>query len=98
MGVQIKEVDVPVCNSFKDRIVKDQLCQQIDLNQFKTKLKPNEKIVFSFFIDFNEEREYLGKNYDIQNLVIIEALGRYGIHQHLRRFTLLRSSSIGLRK
>ena len=77
MGVLIEQIDVPVCNSFKDKIVKDQLCQQVDLNKFKTKLKPYEKIDFSFFIDFNEEREYMEKNYDIGKLVIIDALGRY---------------------
>ena len=77
MGVLIEQIDVPVCNSFKDKIVKDQLCQQVDLNKFKTKLKPHEKIDFSFFIDFNEEREYLEKYHDIGNLVIIESLGIY---------------------
>ena len=35
MGVNIKQFDVPVCNSFKAKILNDQLCYEIDLNKLK---------------------------------------------------------------
>ena len=75
MGAKIEQIDIPVCKSFRDRIVNDQLCQQVDLNKYKAKFKPNEKLFFSFFIDFNEEREYLENDHDIGKLIKIESIG-----------------------
>ena len=33
MGVKMEEVDVPVCNSFRPKIVLDQLCYTVDPNK-----------------------------------------------------------------
>ena len=57
MGVEIDSFDVPVCNSFKAKIFKDQLCYQVDLNKFKSKVDLFEKVSFSLFIDYNEDRQ-----------------------------------------
>ena len=33
MGVKIDQFDVPVCNSFRPKIVQDQLCYTVDPNE-----------------------------------------------------------------
>ena len=82
MGVEIDNFDVPVCNSFKAKIFKDQLCYQVDLNNFKSKVDLFEKVSFSLFIDYNEDRQlFLHENEDEDvmepqsSFVIIETLG-----------------------
>ena len=35
MGVKIDQFDVPVCNSFRPKILKDQLCYSVDPNIYK---------------------------------------------------------------
>ena len=34
MGVKIDKFDVPVCNSFQAKILNDQLCYEVNLNNF----------------------------------------------------------------
>ena len=36
MGAKIDGFDDPVCNSFKTKIVKNQLCYEVDLEKFKS--------------------------------------------------------------
>ena len=38
MGVKIEQFDVPVCNSFKAKIIRDQLCFQFDPNRYKDRI------------------------------------------------------------
>ena len=57
MGEKIKQMDAPVCNSFIPKTVKDQLCYTVDLNEMKKKTGSKNKVFFTFFIDFNEDRE-----------------------------------------
>ena len=57
MGVKIGQIDVPVCTSFRPKIRKDQLCYTVDLNEIKKKTGSKDKVFFTFFIDFNEDRE-----------------------------------------
>jgi len=81
MGVKIDQVEVPVCNSFRPKILRDQLCYTVDLNKFKQKIKFNKNVFFSFFIDYNEDRDLLTifddrKNINIEeNGIIIETIG-----------------------
>ena len=49
MGERIKQMDVPVCNSFMPKIVKDQLCYTVDLNEMKKKTGSNNNVFFTFF-------------------------------------------------
>ena len=58
MGVKIDQIDVPICNSFRPKISKDQLCYTVDLNKIKQKIDIKDTITFSFFIDYNEDREF----------------------------------------
>ena len=52
--------DVPVCNSFKAKILNDQLCYEIDVNQYIVDKKDVEmvnKIGLTLILDYNEERQ-----------------------------------------
>ena len=48
-----------VCNSFKARILNDQLCYEIDLHQYNTEndIAKKLKLGLVFFIDYNEDRQ-----------------------------------------
>ena len=48
-----------VCNSFKARILNDQLCYEIDLHQYNTEndIANKLKLGLVFFMDYNEDRQ-----------------------------------------
>ena len=35
MGIKIDHFDIPVCTSFKDKIVENQLCYTVDPNKYR---------------------------------------------------------------
>ena len=37
MGVKIDQFAVPVCNSFQAKVLNDQLCYEVDLNELSNK-------------------------------------------------------------
>ena len=77
MGIKIDIMDVPVCNSFRPKTVRDQLCYTVDLDLIKHKIKSNEKVFFSFFIDYNEDREFTTENEKEENNgITIDSIGR----------------------
>ena len=57
MGVKIDQFDVPVCNSFRPKIVIDQLCYQVDPNEYKHKIDLQGDLSLSLFIHYNEDRQ-----------------------------------------
>ena len=59
MGTKSEQYDVPVCNSFKPLIRNDQLCYQIDIEDFKdTKNIENQlKEGLVLILDYNNERQ-----------------------------------------
>ena len=59
MGVKIDQFDVPVCNSFKDKIVMGQLCYEVDPNLYiNTGISENaRKFDLILIIDYNEDRQ-----------------------------------------
>ena len=61
MGVEVKQFDVPVCNSFQATILNDQLCYEVDLNRFsiKSNIKNELRSGFSLIMDYNEDREVI---------------------------------------
>ena len=75
MGVKIDQLDVPVCNSFKAKIVKDQLCYEVDPNNFKHNIALNGELSLSLFIDFNEDRE-TGDFQSFEPFITINTIGR----------------------
>ena len=38
-GSKIEHFDFPICNSFKAKIIEDQLCYEVDPNKYKDKMK-----------------------------------------------------------
>ena len=83
MGVKIDRIDVAVCNSFRPKIIRDQLCYTVDLNEIKKKINSKRKLFFTFFIDYNEDRELSVKDYKNSELIssstngiIIETIGK----------------------
>ena len=65
-----------MCNSFKAKVLNDQLCYEVDLEQqFKSKtsyLKRNLELGLVFFMDYNEDRQ-LVVEYDDDNVDIMES-------------------------
>ena len=59
MGKKIDQFKVPVCNSFKAKILNEQLCYEVDLNNFSNKdnIENELKSGFIFIMDYNEDRQ-----------------------------------------
>ena len=57
MGVKIEQFNFPVCNSFRPRIIKDQLCYTVDPNEFKDKIDLKGELSLLLFIHYNEDRQ-----------------------------------------
>ena len=57
MGVKINQFDVPVCNSFRPKIIRDQLCYTVDPNEYKNQIDLKGKISLSLYIHYNEDRQ-----------------------------------------
>ena len=49
MGVKIDQIDVPVCNSFRPKIIRDQLCYTVDLNEMKKKTSSKQTFFYIFY-------------------------------------------------
>ena len=64
MGVKIEQFDNPVCNSFKAKVLNDQLCYEVDLEKFKNpgKLHLQLKLGLVFFMDYNEDKQLVFEN------------------------------------
>ena len=59
VGVKLDQFDDPVCNSFQDKVVNDQLCYEVDLNRFsnKSNIAKELELGFYFLMDYNEDRQ-----------------------------------------
>ena len=70
MGVDINEFDVPVCNSFEEKILNDQLCYEVDLKKFSNpdNIENELKVGFYFLMDYNEDRQ-VTFNQEPKNLI-----------------------------
>ena len=66
MGVKIDKFDIPVCNSFTERVLNDQLCYEVDPNNFiqRKNILEGFKTGITLVLDYNEDREVL---YGTQN-------------------------------
>ena len=62
MGVKIDQFDDPVCNSFRPKIVMDQLCYQVDPNEYKHQIDLQGDLSLSLFINHNEDKEMALEN------------------------------------
>ena len=59
MGVKVDQIDVPVCNSFKAKVLNDQLCYEVDPNLYIDRNDPKKdlKLGLVLALDFNEDRQ-----------------------------------------
>ena len=53
LGVKIEQFKVPVCNSFKPKIFKNQLCYEIYSDEFNLNTKNKQGLLF--VLDYNKE-------------------------------------------
>ena len=59
VGVKIDQFHVPVCNSFKAKVLNDQLCYEVDPNLFidRTNTLKYLKLGLVLVLDYNEDRQ-----------------------------------------
>ena len=79
MGVKIDQFDVPVCNSFKPKIIQDQLCYTVDPDNYKDKIDLKGDLSFSLFINYNEDKEIILEMKDVsaeENVIKIDTIGK----------------------
>ena len=59
VGVKLDQFDDPVCNSFQAKILNDQLCYEVDLNNFsdQNNIDAELSLGFNFLMDYNEDRQ-----------------------------------------
>ena len=64
LGQRIDNFNIPVCNSFKPRLLNDNLCYEIDLNNITNKetIKEDIKTGFVFIMDYNEDRQVINRD------------------------------------
>ena len=70
--MKIDQFDFPVCNSFRAKVLNDQLCYEVDVNELIDRriLLKEIKMGLMFMIDHNEDRQVHNtkKIYDHKNL------------------------------
>ena len=64
IGVKIDQFDIPVCNSFQAKVLNDQLCYEIDLDNYSNEdnIDRELKSGFNFIMDYNEDRQVIFGN------------------------------------
>ena len=75
MGIKTDQFDVPLCNSFRPKVVMDQLCYQVDPNIYKDRIDLNGELSISLFIHYNEDRQFEESKY-LDHSIIIDTIGQ----------------------
>ena len=75
MGVKIPQLDVPVCDSFKPKIILDQLCYTVDPNEYKDKIDLKGDLSLSLFLHYNEDRQIEDIKDSLEQLITINTIG-----------------------
>ena len=95
-GVEVDGFNLPVCNSFKAKVLNDQLCYEVDPNKYmnKTFLSAEEYNLslrhgVTLYIDTNEDRQTTSKNTEF--MIYINTLGRleYLIRDYLTKYNIV---------
>ena len=88
LGSKIEQFDTYVCNSFRPKILNNQLCYELDLNEriekpFKAK---DLELGLTLLIDENDDRQYkLWKNKTFNSMIktsiskIVKSFNRVGL-------------------
>ena len=75
MGVKIDQFDVPVCNSFRPRIIKDQLCYTVDPNEYKDRIDFKGELSLALFIHYNEDRQFEETDTSEEHMIYVDTIG-----------------------
>ena len=76
MGVKIDQLKYPVCNSFRPKIVKGQLCYTVDPNEYKNRINLKGELSLSLFIHYNEDRQIEDFDSTEKNFIIVDTIGK----------------------
>jgi len=79
MGVKIDQFDVPVCNSFRPKIIRDQLCYTVDPSKYQDKITLKQELSLALFINYNEDKEIVLEKSETMpedDIIIIETIGK----------------------
>ncbi len=59
VGTSLKGLNIPVCNSFKEKFHNNQLCYEVNVNQIKNGVDSNKiiKLGLTFIVDTNKNRQ-----------------------------------------
>ena len=62
MGTKVKGFNIPVCNSFKAKVIHDQLCYEVDLKMYEKKENRENELRdgLILLLDLNEDRQFIG--------------------------------------
>ena len=87
MGVKIEDFEIPFCNAFKEKLIKDKLCYTVDLNKRRFQVKDEKSLTLKLFISYNEDRQldtfqdlnmsYKGDNLILDQYVLVETIGKF---------------------
>ena len=72
MGIKIDQFEVPVCNSFKPKYVFNQLCYEVDPNEYVSKVlnEKGKELGLTLIIDYNEDRQLIFNAKENQQLIL----------------------------
>ena len=75
---------IPVCTSFQAKMLNNQLCYKIDLNHFskKSKVEKELKLGFYFVMDYNEDRQTITDDKNVNGPMIISEVLEVDPNQH----------------
>ena len=77
VGVKVDQFDVPVCNSFKAKVLDNQLCYEVDPNSLIDNVSFQDfKEGFSFYVDTNEDRQYPSRALQSDFRIYLDTIGR----------------------
>ena len=76
MGVKIDQFDVPVCKSFRPKIIRDQLCYTVDPNEYKHKINLKGELSLSLYIHYNEDRQMEVTKNTEKHSIIVNTIGK----------------------
>ena len=84
--MKIDQFDFPVCNSFRAKVLNDQLCYEVDVNELINRriLLKEIKMGLMFMIDHNEDRQAHNTEeiFDLHNLL---QLGKQKLYINLKK-------------
>ena len=79
MGVKIEQIKDPVCNSFRPVVIRDQLCYQVDPNEYKHNIDLNYDLSLSLYITYNENRQLGQVDSSEEPFIIINTIGKMNV-------------------